>query len=419
MDRRARTSHGKSRTSHGKYCGNEVEYVLQALDSEDGRNKTNPWTQRLEAEVCRRFGVRYAIAHNSGTSALHSCLAAAGVGPGDEVISPALAVVMDSYVALHLGAVPVFADVEPDTQNIDPDDVRRKITPRTKVIITVSLQGLPANVAPIMQMAKERDIVVVEDCAQTMLGRYDCTTRCPGCEVACKGKYSGTVGHVSILSFESKKHVSTGEGGMVLTNDERLAERARKFGGIGYKNLKADAGRMSILPSEFQDPMYERFDTLGLNYRMPELCAAVGLAQFERVQELVARRQEIATIYRKAIEGCFWMTPQTVPDGYEHTYYTYAVQYRGEEEFGLPWKAFWQRYKDFGGDGFYGACRPPYLEPVYANIRIAGHTFGPGLCPVAEQIQPRIMQFKTNYRSLDVARQKIEILAKLIDSLGR
>lgn len=395
----------------GKYSGNELAYVTRALDSEDRSNKTHPWTQRFEEAFCQAIGSRHAIAHNSGTSALHSCLAAAGVRPGDEVIMPGLTVIMDAYAAIHLGGIPVFADVDPHTQNLDPEDVRRKITPKTRAIITVSLQGLAADVAPIMEMAGNHGISVVEDCAQAMLSSYP---------VGQDGwKYSGTVGHLGVFSFETKKHLSTGEGGMVVTDDPLLAERARKFGGLGYKNLTAQAGRMSILPSEFQDPAYERFDAIGLNYRMNELTAAVGLAQLERVHEIVARRRQVARLFHEAIEGCSWMVPQHVPEGYENTYYTFAVQYFGESALGLPWKVFWQRYIDRGGDGFYGACKVPYLEPVFGNLELAGKTYGPGLCPVAEEIQPRIMQFKTNYRDLDVAKRKTALLAELIDELGR
>jgi perosamine synthetase len=403
----------------GKYCGSELEYVTRCLDSEDSSNKIQPWSQRFEAAFARTIGARFAIAHNSGTSALHSALAAAGVGPGDEVISPALTVVMDSFATLHLGAVPVFADVDRHTQNIDPDDVRRKVSDRTKAIITVSLQGLPADVAPIMRIAAERSIVVVEDCAQAMLTPYRCTEPCPACDTVCSGRFSGTIGHLGVFSFETKKHISTGEGGMVVSDDERLAERVRKFGGIGYKNLTAEAGRMSILPDQFQDPHYERFDTLGLNYRMPEICAAVGLAQLERVDELVRRRQAVAQMFSEAVAGCRWMTPQRVPPGFGHSYYTYAVFYQGDRAHGLSWKQFWKRYKAMGGDGFYGACRVPYLEPVYRSLKLNGREFEPDRCPIAEDIQPTIMQFKTNYRELDVARLKAELLGRLIDELGR
>lgn len=393
-------------SSSGKYSGRELEYVTRFLDSEDRSNKTSPWSQRFEAAFAEKIASRYAVAHNSGTSALHSALAAAGVGPGDEVISPAMTVVMDSFVTIHLGATPVFADINADTYNIDPQDVIRKITPKTKAIMTVSLQGLPADVRPIMDAASARGIVVVEDCAQTMLGKYG-------------DKYSGTIGHIGCFSFEAKKHLSTGEGGMLVTDDERLAERGRKFGGIGYKNLSAEAGRMSILPSMFQDPYYERFDTVGLNYRMPEAIAAIGLAQLERVDAVVSRRQRVAEMFDRALEGCGWMVKQITPAGYTHTYYTYALQYFGDDRHGIPWKGFWQQYIDAGGDGFYGACRVPYLEPVYRGLVVNDQQYEAGLCPVAERVQPRVMQFKTNYRDLDVAQRKADVLARLIDKLGR
>ena len=113
------------------------------------------------------------------------------------------------------------------------------------------------------------------------------------------------------------------------------------------------------------------------------------------------------------------MVPQRIPEGYEHTYYTFPVQYHGEEAHGTAWKAFWRTYKERGGDGFYGACRVPYLEPVFRDMEVGGRHLGPGLCPVAEDIQQRIMQFKTNYRDLAVAARKAEVLSNLIDSLGR
>jgi perosamine synthetase len=206
---------------------------------------------------------------------------------------------------------------------------------------------------------------------------------------------------------------------MIVTNDEALAERARKFAGIGYRNLTAGASRMAMLPSEFQDPDYERFDSIGLNYRMTEISAAIGLAQLERVQILVQRRQTVARMFDEAVSGCKWMIPQFTPPGYIHSYYTYAVQYYGNETHGVSWKEFYQRYKDLGGDGFYGACKVPYLEPVFRNLVINGRRYGAGLCPTAERIQPRIMQFKTNYRDLEVAQRKTSVLAKLITELGR
>ena len=403
----------------GKFNGNELKYLSEALNSANPDNKKKPWNLRFESAFSKFIGSQYCIAHNSGTSALHSCMAAAGVGPDDEVIMPALTVIMDAYAAIHLGGIPVFAEVDPDTQNIDPEDVKRKITKKTKAIITVSLQGLPADVAPIMQIAQDRRIIVVEDCAQTMAGRYDCTVKCPGCTERCRGKHSGTIGHLGAFSFESKKHLSTGEGGMVVTDDPLLAEKVRKFGGIGYRMLRPDNSAVLLDREVFQSPNYERFDSLGLNYRMPEFIAAIGLAQLERVHELVERRRKVASYFAEAVKNCSWMVPQSTPIGFENSYYTFSVKYLGEDKFGLQWKDFWRMYRDRDGDGFYGACRVPYLEPVFQKLAIPGRAYGPGLCPVAESIQKRIMQFKTNYRDLSVAHRKAEILVKLIDDLGR
>src|SRR3954463_3653419 len=171
----------------GKFNGNEADYVLRALDSENPENKERPWVQRFEEAFAEKVGAKYAIAVNSGTSGLHAALYAAGVGPGDEVISPAITVVMDAYAALHLGGVPVFADIDPLTQHIDPNDVLRKITPRTKAIITVSWQGLPVDLDPVLEIARARKLVVVDDSAQTMMGRY-------------KGKIAGANADLGVFS---------------------------------------------------------------------------------------------------------------------------------------------------------------------------------------------------------------------------
>ncbi len=391
---------------YGKYNGNEARYVLQALDSENIGNRNNPWTHRFESEFCKVMGVKYAISCNSGTSGLHSALAAAGVGPGDEVIIPALSVIMDVFAAIFVGATPLFADVKPETMNIDPEDVRRKITPRTKAIIAISLQGLPCDIDPIMDMAEKHGIIVIEDSAQTVLGLY-------------KGRIAGTIGHMGVFSFESKKHLTTGgEGGMIVTNNDNLAQKARKFAGIGYKHLTGTAGRSSFSPSVFQDPNYERFDSIGINYRMTEVCAAIGLAQLERINFLISRRQSVANLFTEAISGFDWMIPQMVPDGYTNSYYNFAVRYYGDKAIGVSWKDFYNQYREMGGDGFYGACKVPYLEPVFRDSDINEVKFSKGLCPVAEEIQPRIMQFKTNYRNLEVAKQKTEILRKLTKKIG-
>jgi len=378
-----------------KYIGNEARYVQDYL-----ANTKEPWTTRLEEAFAQRLGVSYAVAHNSGTSALHSCLAAAGVGPGDEVISPALTVIMDTLVTLHQNAVPIYADIDPYTFNIDPEDVLRKITRHTKAIIPVSLYGLPADMDAIMEIANRYDLIVIEDSAQCILGVY-------------KGRLAGTVGHMGCFSFERSKHLAIGEGGIAVTGDEQLAVRIRKFGGLGYKNLEAKEGRMQTTPVLFQDPDYKRHDSFGWNYRMPELCAAVGLAQVERVDEIVKARQAVARLYDEATVGCDWITPQVSPVGLVNSYFCYAVRYDGKEALGVSWRQFYDKYIELGGDGFYAAWSIPYLEPVVSQKR----SYREGLCPVAEELQPKLMQFKTNYRDMDLAKQKAEALKRTIQVL--
>ena len=302
-----------TKNPYGKYNGKEMEYVLQALDSDNPVNKEKPWTQRLEELFCKVMGVKYSIACNSGTSGLHAALVAAGVEPGDEVISPALTVIMDAYAIIHVGATPVFADVDPETFAIDPADVRKKITHKTKAIITVSLYGLSVDIASIIEIAEKNNLIVIEDSAQTILGMY-------------RGRIAGTLGDIGVFSFENTKHLTCGsEGGMIVSNSEKLAQRARKFVGIGYKHLTATAGRTSLAISKVQDPDYERFDTIGLNYRMSEISAAIGLAQLERVHSLVSRRQAIAKMFDESVEDCDWIVKQKVPDGYVHSYFRFIL----------------------------------------------------------------------------------------------
>lgn len=399
----------------GKYAGNELEYVKEVLRSDMKSATGGSWNNKLEKMFAQKFGAKYAITCNSGTSGLHACLSACGVGPGDEVISPALTVIMDTLAILHQNATPVYADINPKTFNINPADIERKITPRTKAIITVSLYGLPVDMDPIMEIARKYNLFVIEDNAQCFLSTY-------------KGRIAGSIGHMSVFSFENSKHISVGEGGMIITNDEKLAERARKHAGIGYKNIQAGEGRVKLNEEVFQNPGYKRHSYLGWNYRMPEINAAVGLAQLERLEELVDIRVQTAKMYQKALEGCNWMVPQEVPEGYTNSYWSYAVKYEGKETVGVLWEDFYKKYKENGGDGFYAAWSVPYLEPLMAEGKYyeeGSHYSGPkvryhaGLCPVAESVQSKLMQFKTNYRDLDLASAKAEALKRTIDEFKK
>ena len=200
---------------------------------------------------------------------------------------------------------------------------------------------------------------------------------------------------------------------MVVTNSEIYAERIRKFAGIGYKNLTATAGRTSLASSVFQDPNYERFDSIGYNYRMNVITAACGLAQFEIIDELIDRRKKIGSMFLEAIDDCSWLTPQKFSDYCEHSYYTFSVLYNGEKERNLTWKGFYNSYIEMGGDGFYACWKNPYQEPSLKE------KFFTSSCPVADDYQKKLMCFKTNYRDLELAQKKVNILSDLINNIGR
>ncbi len=271
-------------TRSWRFGDEELGYIKEVLDSGFGAATSGSMNQRLERAFAQKFGVRYAITHSNGTATMHSCLAAVGVGPGDEVIIPALTVISNAYVVLHQNAIPVFADIDPHTFNIDPKDVARKITPRTKAIISVGLYGLPPDLDPIMALAREHNLYVIEDNAQCYLGEY-------------KGRLAGSIGHMASFSFENSKHMTTGDGGIVITDDEGLAKKIRKFHGIGFSTIEADEGRVRLQRDDFQNPSFERHDGFGWQYRLPEVAAAIGLAQLERLDEYVAKRQAIAAMY--------------------------------------------------------------------------------------------------------------------------
>ena len=256
-----------------------------------------------------------------------------------------------------------------------------------------------------MELARSHGVKVIDDSARTILGTY-------------KGRLAGTVADMTVFSFESKKHLTSGgEGGMIVSNDSDLACKARKFAGIGYRHLTADAGRTHLAIDVVQDPAYRRFDVIGLNYRMNDISAAVGIGQLERLEQIVQRRQKVGQLFLEMTAGYEWFIPQQTPAGYEHAYYTFSADYHGHHTHGVSWKDFYNRYKAMGGDGFYGVVAIPYLEPALLGKTYGDVRFSPGLCPVAEGLQQRVMCFKTNYRDMQMAKKKVEILAELLSKL--
>jgi perosamine synthetase len=410
-----------------KYLGNELLYLEKVLNSESWSSTSGTWVKTLEEAFAKKHGMKYAIAANSGTSTLHAALEAMDIRPGDEVIVPPLTVVMSTTSVIHANAIPVYADVDRDTFNIDPVDVEKKITPRTKAIQAVAIYGLPPNLPKLREIANKYKIGLIEDNAECVLSKVACENVCEECKNGCirEEKLSGTFGDFSSYSFENTKHISCGEGGMLLTNNSEYAERARKLCGHGFKNLGPSEGRVRLKAEVFQNPNYLRHDELGWNYRMPEFNAAIALAQFERVEELINLRVKSAEIFIDSMKDYDFFKPQLTPPGYTNSYYTLGVVYEGQEETGVSWNEVRKKYVENGGDGIYSCWATTYKEPVirdgkykyrypeiYQNLQLEKSN-----CPNAEYLQKRIMQFKTNYRDLDLAKKKADIFRKTLKQL--
>jgi perosamine synthetase len=386
----------------------ERKYVLEVLDSQFRTSAGSAMTRRLEEKFAATFNCHFAISFVNGTATMHAALAAAGIGPGDEVIVPPLTMASTTFAVLHAGAAPVFADVDPDTWTLAPAAVAAAITPRTRGIIPVALYGLSPDMDPLMALAAQHGLFVLEDDAECFLGMYH-------------GRMVGSIGHAASFSFQSSKHMTSGEGGMITTNDEELADRIRRFNSLGYAAVGAAAGKGKITRETIQDPVYERHASIGWNYRLPELCAAVALGQLERLEELVACRVRAAALYAEAVQGCRWLTPQATPAGYTHAYWTYVLKLNPAAP--CSWYDFRAKYRQLGGDGIYAAWQLTYLEPAFRGrsfypaaeaIPPWAQRLEPGLCPVAESLQPRLLQFKTNYWDTSAAERQAEALRRTI-----
>ncbi len=253
--------------------GNEKAYVNDCLDS-SWISSNGKYIERFEKSFAEFCGVNHAIACANGTVALHAALLGLGVQPGDEVIVPTLTYIATANAVTYCGAKPVFADSELNTWNIDPALIESKITERTKGIIPVHLYGHPVNMEPLLDIARRHNLFVLEDAAEAHGATY-------------KGEKVGALGHAAVFSFYGNKVITTGEGGMIVTDDAALAARMRQIKGQGM------------------DPQRRYwFPMIGYNYRMTNIEAAIGLAQLEQVDWHIERRRENARWYREFLRDC-------------------------------------------------------------------------------------------------------------------
>ncbi len=250
--------------------GNEKAYLAECIDS-GWVSAEGPFVQRFEQALAQRVGRRHGVAVCNGSVALELAVAALDIGPGDEVILPTFTIISCAAAVLRAGATPVLVDADPLTWNMRTDAVAARITPRTRAIMVVHLYGLPVDMAPMLQLAREHGLRIIEDAAEMHGQDY-------------RGEPCGSFGDISTFSFYSNKHITTGEGGMVVTNDDALAERCRRL-----RNLCFEPQRRFV------------HEELGWNFRMTNMQAALGLAQLERLDRFVQRKREIGARYQQRL----------------------------------------------------------------------------------------------------------------------
>lgn len=350
---------------------------LSAFIANSGDNfYGGPKVKEIEAAFCKRFGSDYAISVNSATTALHTAVAACGVGPGDEVLVSPYTMVASASAILMNCAVPIFVDIDPETYTIDPDEIEKWITPHTKAILTVNIFGLPSNLPKIMEIAQKHNLYVIEDNAQA-----------PGATI--NGREAGTIADIGVFSLNYHKVIHSGEGGIILTNNEDLARKCQ---------LIRNHGEVALDEQDDMDTVL-----LGNNIRMSELHAAVGIEQLKKLDVFLESRHVLARKITDAFKKRFGLSGVLVPEGFTHSYYVYPFKF-DKEVWNISRETF---AKAMAAEGFplgIGYVKPIYLMNIYKHKRVFNNTTYPfafidnptqdykrGLCPVVEKMHYELL----------------------------
>jgi len=352
----------------------------------------------FENAWAEKFNVKHVISVNSATSGLIAAMGAVGLGPGDEVIVPPFTMSATVVSPLFYGAIPVFADIEPDTFCLDVKSVERALSPRTKAICAVNLFGHPAPLHELRRLADGRGTALIEDNAQGPLAMEN-------------GRYAGTIGHLGVFSLNYHKHIHTGEGGMCVTEDDRLAVRLQ---------LIRNHGENVVEPLGIEDIT----NLIGFNFRMTELSAAVGLSQLRKIDRHVPRREKLAETLSRGIAGLPGLTPPKVRDGCRHVYYVWAFRF-DEHTVGCSREVFIRALNAEGFPCWGGYLRPLYFLPVFQKRIAVGSkgfpfnqsevSYEKGLCPVAERLwEKELICFETCAYDIDDVRA-----AKLVEAVRK
>ena len=332
-----------------------------------------PRVRALEAEAARYFGVKHAVAVNSWTSGLIAAVGAIGIEPGDEIITTPWTMAATATAILHFAGIPIFADIDPDTFNIDPESVRRLITPRTRAIMAVDIFGQSADMAALNAIAREHGLKVISDTAQA-----------PGARIG--DAFAGTLADIGGYSLNYHKHIHCGEGGILVTNDDLLAERMCLIRNHAEAVVRTD------------DPV-ALANMLGFNFRMGEIEAAIAIGQLGKLAGRVASRQAAAARLTKLIADLPGLKTPYTPQGLTNVYYVYGITL-DVASLGIPRDLIADALRAEGVPGVAAGYQNLHLLPMFRN-RIAYGTggfpwtstysgqdvhYGPGLCPVAEKL---------------------------------
>lgn len=336
----------------------DINAVVDVLKSD--YLTTGPKIAEFEQAVASYTGAKYAVAISNGTSALHAACFAAGIGRGDEVITTPLTFAASANCVLYCGGTPVFADVDPYTYNIDPEDIRKKITDKTKAIIAVHLAGQPCDMDEIHSIAQEHNLIVIEDGAHALGSVY-------------KGKKVGCLSDMTTFSFHPVKPITTGEGGMIMTDNEELYKRLVLFRSHG---ITRDESMMTRNEGPW---FYQQLD-LGYNYRITDIQCALGCSQMRKLDKFLKRRRELAERYNNAFIECDnIVTPYQLPDT-QSGWHLYIVQVKNHDR-----KQVFETFRD-KGIGVNVHYIPVYMHPYYQE-----HGYKDVHCANAEEIYSHII----------------------------
>lgn len=363
----------------------DIEEVVKVLKSDF--LTTGPVIEEFEKKVADYVGAKYAVAVANGTAALHSACYAANIGKGDEVITTPITFAASSNCAFYCGAVPVFADIDPKTYNIDPSDIEKKITDRTKAIIAVHFTGQPCDMGKIHEIANKHGLIVIEDAAHALGAVYE-------------GKKVGSLSEMTTFSFHPVKHITTGEGGMVLTNHQELYERLKLFRTHGIT-------REEHLLRKNDGPWYYEQLDLGYNYRITDIQCALGISQMKKLPYFLERRKEIAERYQEAFADCDNIQCPYQKPGCENAWHLYVIRIKGGKR-----KEVFEKLRE-AGIGVNVHYIPVYQHPYYQE-----HGYKDISCPNAEQYYEEAISLPI-YPALKEAEQEyvIETVQKICKNL--